>query len=123
MERGTFAALGAPVAVVAEGTADFDEWLARQAVPSVTPTHPELREGRAAFFRASCDGCHTIRGTAARGIAGPDLTHVSTRPSMNADSLGTHLRTVAGARARRPAPAAHPQAELRAIAAYLASLK
>ncbi|MGQ0834204.1 MAG: hypothetical protein ACT4O5_04640 [Gammaproteobacteria bacterium] len=101
--------------VIAEESVDFDEWLARQSAPSVTPTDPTLQDGRAAFFRGGCDACHAIRGTAARGRAGPDLTHVGTRGSLASDALDGHLR------AARDSHVANR--ELRAIAAYLASLK
>ena len=35
-----------------------------------------VREGKQAFLAQSCVNCHTIRGTAAQGKFGPDLTHL-----------------------------------------------
>jgi cytochrome c oxidase subunit 2 len=36
-------------------------------------------------FQQSCGACHTIRGTDAGGIFGPDLTHVMTRTRIAAN--------------------------------------
>jgi cytochrome c oxidase subunit II len=113
--RGVFASSEGGLAVIAEAEEEFDEWLARQAAPSVTPTHPALREGRAAFLRAGCDRCHAIRGTAAHGRRGPDLTHFGARRAATGRAFDEHLASSA----RR----GHDKGELQAIGAYLASLK
>jgi cytochrome c oxidase subunit II len=120
---GVFRVQGTLLDVIASEPGEFEEWLVRQAKPSITPTDPLLQHGREAFFRGGCDACHTIRGTGARGRTGPDLTHVGARPSLAADSLDHHIR-LAGARAQAPAASpAHQGLELRAVAGYLASLK
>ena len=36
------------------------------------------------FLTQQCASCHTIRGTAARGRIGPDLTHLATRRTLAA---------------------------------------
>jgi cytochrome c oxidase subunit II len=114
---GTFRVQGTLLHIVASDVDEFEQWLARQAAPSVAPTDPLLADGRAAFFRSGCDGCHTIRGTAARGRGGPDLTHVGARLAHEEDSLDTHLRLAAN-------HATDEQGrELRAVADYLQSLK
>jgi cytochrome c oxidase subunit 2 len=114
-EPGTFRVQGTLLNIVASDVGEFETWLARQATPSVAPTDPLLSDGRAAFFRSGCDGCHTIRGTAARGRIGPDLTHVGAR--LEPASLDTHLRLAAN-------PGADEQGrELRAVTDYLQSLK
>jgi cytochrome c oxidase subunit 2 len=39
--------------------------------------------------------CHTIRGTDAAGISGPDLTHVASRISLGAGTLSYSRGTLA----------------------------
>ena len=39
-------------------------------------------EGRKVFFANSCVNCHTIRGTSAQGVFGPDLTHLMSRETL-----------------------------------------
>ena len=67
------------VAVVAEPAAAFHAWLADAARGAAAPATPAERQGKAVFLAESCASCHTIRGTAARGRVGPDLTHLATR--------------------------------------------
>lgn len=43
------------------------------------------------FMRNKCGSCHYVRGTSARGLVGPDLTHIGTRTSIAAGWLeNTH---------------------------------
>jgi cytochrome c oxidase subunit II len=116
-EPGTFRVQGTLLHIVASDVGEFDAWLARQAAPSVAPTDPLLTDGRAAFFRSGCDNCHTIRGTAARGRRGPDLTHIGARLERVEPSLDTHLRLAASATTDEQGR------ELRAVTDYLESLK
>jgi cytochrome c oxidase subunit 2 len=67
------------VAVVAERPAAFRRWLANQKQPATEPS--------ATFISESCGSCHTIRGTAARGDVGPDLTHFASRQTLAALTL------------------------------------
>lgn len=65
----------------------FEGWLAHQASPAVAPATPAARRGMAAFASAGCGACHSVRGTAANGPVGPDLTHVGSRLSLAAGTL------------------------------------
>jgi cytochrome c oxidase subunit 2 len=38
-------------------------------------------------FQNSCANCHQIRGTAARGLVGPDLTHLASRTTLAAGTI------------------------------------
>ncbi len=118
-------------AVVEEPDA-FDRWLAGQRGPAPEPASPVLEEGRRLFLRSGCGACHTIRGTAAAGRLGPDLTHVGGRRSIAAGTLPNNVGTLAGwiasaqhlkPGARMPSFGIFTGPELRAIAAYLESLK
>jgi cytochrome c oxidase subunit 2 len=117
--------------VVAEEPADYRAWLERQAAEARVPATAELARGREAFLQTRCVECHTIRGTAARGTVGPDLTHVASRRTLAAATLDNHVGTLAGwiadPQSAKPGNRMPPSKdltgpELRALAAYLASL-
>lgn len=112
--------------------ADFDAWLLAQAGPATVPSDPLLRAGYEAFLRGDCGRCHTVRGTAAAGSGGPDLTHVGSRRSLAAGTLRNHIGTMAGWIADpqalkpgnlMPASRAFSGEELRAVSAWLGSLQ
>lgn len=69
--------------VIAQPPAEFDAWLARQSEPAQT----DESEGVDIFFREGCAGCHTIRGIDAKGVQGPDLTHLASRRTIAAARL------------------------------------
>lgn len=66
---------------------EFARWLARQARPAEAPAAPMAALGQQAFLANGCGACHTVRGTAAAGAIGPDLTHVGSRQSLAAATL------------------------------------
>jgi len=114
--------------VVAHSPVDFARWQAsRRPAPLADPV---ARRGAALFLASGCAACHTIRGTPANGLAGPDLTHVGSRQTLGAGILPNNAGTMAGwiadSQAIKPAnrmPAYHQFGgeDLRAIAAYLAT--
>jgi len=61
---------------------DFARWVA--AEQSVAADVPEVRAGRDLFTSVACISCHTVRGTPANGVFGPDLTHVMSRATLGA---------------------------------------
>ena len=73
--------------VVAVTPAAFESWLAREATPARPPSTDALMRGLAAFLAHGCGGCHTIRGSAALGRLGPDLTHAGSRRTLAAGTL------------------------------------
>jgi cytochrome c oxidase subunit 2 len=68
--------------VVAQPPDRFRAWLAQQSGPAA-----QTGPGARLFAAASCAGCHTIRGTAADGDVGPDLTHLGSRETLAANTL------------------------------------
>lgn len=117
--------------VVAEDPAAYRAWLERQAAAARRPANAQERAGQKAFLAGRCAECHTIRGTPARGSDGPDLTHVGSRRTLAAATLDNHVGTLAGWIAdpqsakpgnRMPPAKDLPGPQLRALAAYLASL-
>lgn len=118
--------------VVAVPEEAFQQWLARQAAPANEPSDAFHKQGRLAFLREGCGTCHTVRGTTAAGTLGPDLTHVGSRLSLGAGRLDNHAGTLAGWIADSqtlkpgnlmPSMNVFSGEELRAVAAYLESLK
>ena len=109
----------------------FDAWLAAQAEPADPPADEVARRGAAVFREEGCGACHTIRGTAARGMVGPDLTHVGSRVSLGAllpnDVEGfAHWISVTAAvkpDVRMPSYPHIPAEELGALATYMESLQ
>ncbi|CAB3786910.1 cytochrome c oxidase subunit II [Paraburkholderia fynbosensis] len=73
--------------VVAEPPERYAAWVARQAQPLAQTTDAVALHGRDVFERASCAGCHTVRGTSATGTPGPDLTHLMSRETIAAGVL------------------------------------
>jgi cytochrome c oxidase subunit 2 len=70
--------------VVALEPEDFAAWIEHQAADATSDTGSR---GARLFATFGCGGCHTIRGTAANGVIGPDLTHVGSRRSLAAATL------------------------------------
>ena len=77
--------------VFVDGQADFDAWVEAQLAPPVAAeTLSELAQEGAALFQnpilalgvTPCVGCHTVKGTPAVGLIGPDLTHVASRSTL-----------------------------------------
>lgn len=70
------------IKVVAQPEAEFRQWVAQKG-QDVTAQLPASAQTGAAFFsHQPCGSCHRIRGTAANGNVGPDLTHFGSRKTM-----------------------------------------
>lgn len=69
--------------MVVDTPEDFEKWVKAQAAPAVSEG-PTAEAGFAAFQSAGCVTCHSIRGTSAMGVLGPDLTHVGSRQTIAA---------------------------------------
>ena len=104
---------------------------AAAAESRLAPAEAEIAAGQQVFLSKPCAACHAIRGTSADGKSGPDLTHVGGRRFIAAGLLETTRGSLA-------AWIADPQTlkpgnnmpmvpltgeELRAVSAYMASLK
>lgn len=111
---------------------EFGQWLAAQQHPAETPRGEEAERGAAIFRARGCGACHTVRGTDARGVVGPDLTHVGSRHQLGAGTLGTELEDFEQwlqgpehfkPEVRMPAFDMLSPEELRALAIYLQGLQ
>ena len=118
--------------VVAQPRAQFDDWLRAQARPAARVDDALAQRGERLFLQHGCGGCHTVRGSAANGPVGPDLTHVGSRLGIAAGMLGANAvqfeRWINHAGALKPGVhmpsyAMLPAAEVSALAAYLEALQ
>ncbi|MGQ0544619.1 MAG: cytochrome c oxidase subunit II [Betaproteobacteria bacterium] len=109
--------------VVAVPENEFDEWSEKQQ-RSASVENP--------LFVAHCGACHTVRGTKAAGVRGPDLTHVGSRLSIGAGLLpnnpGALAAWIASSQHLKPGnlmPSFEHFSgrELRELAAYLEGLR
>ena len=83
------------------------------------------------MFDAHCAACHTVRGGGAGGILGPDLTHLMSRSTIAAGwlpntpgNLSAWIEDAPGLKPGTRMPATGLSGpELRAVAAYLETLK
>ena len=113
--------------VKVESPADFDAWLVGQAKPAAAGD----AKGEAVVTGGQCAECHVVRGTNARGRAGPDLTHVGSRRSLAAGEIANTRGSIEGWIADPQAikPGANMPAvtlavaDREAAATYLTSLK
>ncbi|MGZ4996812.1 MAG: cytochrome c oxidase subunit II [Methylobacter sp.] len=64
--------------VVAQSEAEFRAWQDAQRKTAATVLAGDVNTGWKIFLD-QCAGCHAVRGTEARGVHGPDLTHLNSR--------------------------------------------
>jgi cytochrome c oxidase subunit 2 len=112
--------------------AAFEAWLGQQAADAAEPATALAVRGRELFNQVGCGGCHTVRGTEAAGVIGPDLTHLASRPTLAAATLpNTHealVRWITRTEAVKPGSLmpsfeALPADHVEAIVAYLGGLE
>ena len=117
--------------VISETQELFEQWADAQRRPAQVVSDVEIAAGRDAFLAKPCAACHTIRGTAAVGTTGPDLTHVGSRRYIAAGlfetTRGSLAAWIADPQTLKPGNnmpnVPLTSGELRSISAYLASLK
>jgi cytochrome c oxidase subunit 2 len=73
--------------VIVHPSDEFDQWLDQQRQPPAEPATASQERGRAVFLRERCSACHSIQGTEARGLVGPDLTRIGSRSTLGAGTL------------------------------------
>ena len=110
----------------------FEQWLEHQSRAAVPMIDPNASRGGELFLANGCGACHTVRGTTATGVIGPDLTHVGGRLSVGAGILQNEPGKLRDwlARTGHIKPGVHmpafgmlPDDDLAALAAYLHGLQ
>ena len=117
--------------VIAEPADEFAAWLAEQGAPAAAATDELEQRGEQLFVDGKCAECHTVRGTAADGTEGPDLTHLASRSVIGAgaakntsDDLRDWITDPHRFKNDVDMPASElSDAEIAAIVAYLESLE
>ena len=119
------------LAVRADAPEDFAKWLTHARQPAGAPAEPLARLGQQVFLNAQCALCHTVRGTQAHGLVGPDLTHVGSRLGIasqmlpnnvaNVEAWVTHAQSLKPY-AQMPSLSMFTGEEAQALAAYVRSL-
>jgi cytochrome c oxidase subunit II len=114
--------------VLAMPAAEFQQWLEAARRPAEGARRPGLE----IFERNGCGACHAVRGTAAGGAVGPDLSHLGGRGSIGAGvlpmSAASIARFITEPEAVKPGVAmpGYPglaPADLDALASYLEGLR
>jgi cytochrome c oxidase subunit 2 len=119
------------VLVVADPSDGFARWLANERQSAAAATDPAAARGQVVLEQSSCAACHTVRGTAATGTVGPDLTHFGGRRTIGAGALPNTRGNLGGwivnSQTVKPGNKMPPQPltaeELQALLAYLERLK
>jgi cytochrome c oxidase subunit 2 len=117
--------------VVAQSPADFARWTQAEREAAVAPSDSATLEGERVFLDSPCVYCHTVRGTQAGGVVGPDLTHLASRLTLAGGTLPNTRGNLAGwiANPDRLKPGTKMPAvpldgpQLQAVVAYLESLR
>jgi cytochrome c oxidase subunit 2 len=114
--------------VIADSATDFKQWWDHQLTDAAAPSL-EAARGEAIFL-VRCAACHTIRGTGAGGILGPDLTHIMSRHTLGAGTVPNDPESLRAwiNDAQAVKPGSHmptlnlPQQDLEAVSAYVQTL-
>ncbi len=116
--------------VVASPPDEFAAWWNDQLKNTPAPVAQITKQGERTFI-GRCGVCHSVRGTPAGGIVGPDLSHLAARATIAAGTLPNNTGHLAGWIADpqavkpgslMPRPELTP-AELQQVVAYLQTLK
>jgi cytochrome c oxidase subunit 2 len=108
---------------------DFARWAAEQR--TLARDEAAARRGRELFASLACINCHTVRGTTANGVFGPDLTHLMSRSTIGsgvipntAESLRAWVEDPASLKPGALMPAMKlSRDDLDAVTAYLLTLR
>jgi cytochrome c oxidase subunit II len=115
--------------VIADAPKDYAAWRDGELQPAAAAAQGAGATG-AALVASRCGACHTVRGTGAGGILGPDLTHLMARHTIAAGLLpntpGNLAAWIANPQtlkpgSRMPAPRLSAN-ELQAVIGYLETL-
>ncbi len=114
--------------------ADFEAWVAAQKADRVEPATEALAAGEQLFLASACVGCHTIQGTAATSVIGPNLSHIASRETIAAGIMANDranlIRWISNPQDTKPGVVLMPafetlmtQEQIESIADYLLSLR
>jgi cytochrome c oxidase subunit 2 len=119
--------------VYVDSPKDFAAWVQKQKTPS-TPSDQltaEQLEGKSVFEHNACMNCHAIAGTGAKGLFGPNLTHVASRDTLASGAFANTPKNlkqwIDDPDSLKPGALMPPmhlnEKDLDAVTAYLSALK
>jgi cytochrome c oxidase subunit 2 len=108
---------------------EFDRWVQEQSQP--VHATDAVSTGRRIFETTACIDCHTVAGTVADGRFGPDLTHIMSRDTIGSGAAPNTFENlvlwIRNPDALKPGSRMPPMElsdqDIRAVAAYLATLR
>jgi cytochrome c oxidase subunit 2 len=114
--------------VIAQNEEEYNHWLLQNQSSAMNTT---FASGAQLFVTKTCGNCHRISGTQAKGIVGPDLTHLGSRQTLLAGLLENNIQNLENwiRDPQRIKPGAYmpdfhlDDTTVKSIAAYLNSLK
>jgi cytochrome c oxidase subunit 2 len=117
--------------VIAHEPAEYAAWISAQQQDAAAPADEAAEFGQQVLLGSACVYCHTIRGTNASGVLGPDLTHLASRRTLAAATIPNTRGHLAGwivdPQGIKPGNQMPPTDlgadELQALLAYLESLR
>lgn len=65
--------------VIVHDQQGYEDWLASESAEASEPSGGLALRGQTLFLEGQCAGCHTVGGTDAAGMVGPNLTHFASR--------------------------------------------
>lgn len=110
---------------------EFEQWVQERRSHALPPLAGEAQKGWEVFQARGCNACHTIDGTNARGIIGPNLTGIASRDGIAAmalpntpEAMARWLRNPPAVKAGSKMPNLNlTDEEVSALVAFLATLK
>jgi cytochrome c oxidase subunit 2 len=113
---------------------NFSAWIEAQQASRIAPANEATAAGETLFLSSSCVGCHTVKGTAAAGSIGPDLSHIGSRSTIASGIMDNDreslIRWISNPDREKPGVVLMPafesqmtQEQIASIADYLLSLQ
>ncbi|MCS7207084.1 MAG: cytochrome c oxidase subunit II [Dehalococcoidia bacterium] len=110
---------------------EFQQWVQRRQAHTLPPLVGDVQRGWEVFQARGCNACHTIDGTSARGIIGPNLTGMASRDGIAAmalpntpEAMARWLRNPPAVKAGAKMPNLNlTDEEISALVAFMAALK
>ena len=80
------------IRVYAQSPPDFAAWVRTQQQAAARDS--AVAEGRAVFEGNACANCHTVSGTTAHGVFGPNLSHLASRDTIASGAVSNNAQNL-----------------------------
>jgi len=82
------------IMVVAQTPVNYNKWLLSHTITAKLPKDSLAVKGEGIFMNSTCSSCHSIQGTLAAGMEGPNLTHFASRQTMLSGMMDNNPQNV-----------------------------